>query len=230
MNKKEFERQRRVLDQSLTSHAHLAQRLRRRQKGLTLAILALSVLATAFAFAGEDHRLDVGVAAASLPIWAGVLSTLVFVLALIDLQVRWEAQSGRHEDAARRLSVLKGQFRSATVKGETVETGALDLEAEYWQVMTTIEPIPDALFVTLKARHVRKVAQSQKLDGAPGAPVTLVRLMVRWHGIRALLSPSEPSETRKKPFLPDETGSPDGREPEQVPPEARGRNRPTPPR
>lgn len=226
MTRKEFQRQRRVLDQSLTSHAYLAQTWRRRQEAVTLAILGLSVLATALAFAGEEHRLDLGIAEATLPTWAGVLSTLVFVLALIDLQVRWQAQSGRHEDAARRLGVLKGQFRSATVDGDTVDTGGLDLEAEYWEVMTTIEPIPDSHFVTLKARHRRKVAQSQMLDGAGGAPVLLVRLKVRWQGVRALWSGGHREKTKTAPFLSDEAGSPDGREPHEPPPEARGRDRP----
>jgi len=225
VTRKEFDRQRRVLDQSLSAHRHLAERFDRRAKRLILAILILSVLATALAFAGEGHELSLLSASASLPTWAGVLSTVVFALALIDLQVRWGAKAGRHEDGARRLAILKGQFRSATVHGEQVDSGALDLEAEYWDVMTSIEPIPDALFLTLKARHVRKVAQSKLLDGAPGGPVPLIRLKVRLQGIKALRS-GAPSARKTKPFLPDESGSPDGPGPEQLPPEARGQGRP----
>lgn len=222
MTRKEFERQRRVLDQSLTAHRHLAERLAHRARALTLAILILSVVATALAFAGETHETDVLGISASLPTWAGVLSTVVFALALVDLEVRWAAQAGRHEDAARRLSILKGQYRGAKVQGDTVDTGGLDLDAEYWDVMTTIQPIPDRLFVTLKARHVRKVAQSKLLDRAPGAPVALVRLTVRAKGLLALVGERQ-QDGSPAPFLPDESGSPEGRAPEQLPPEARGK-------
>lgn len=221
MTRKEFERQRRVLDQSLTSHRHLAEGLARRARTLTLAIMILAVLATALAFAGEAHNLDVLGISASLPTWAGVLSTIVFVLALVDLQVRWAAQAGRHEDAANSLAALKAQFRSVTIKGNEVSSDGLDLEAEYWDVMTTIEPIPDALFVRLKARHARKVAQSKVLDRAPGAPVPVVRLAVRLEGVVALFR--APRETKASgPFLPDDSGSPEGPSPQVPPPEVRG--------
>jgi hypothetical protein len=206
MTRKEFDRQRRVTDQSLTQHSFLAGRLRRRQKTLTLAILLGSLLATALAFAGEDHRLDMGLADASLPTWAGVVSTVVFGLALVDLLARWASQAGRHEDAAQRLAVLKGQQRTATLNGDIVASGGLDLSAEYWDVMNSIEPVPEADFVALKARHLRKVAASMLLDSAPGAPAWRVRWKVRRTGKAALDQATIP-ELNVAEFLPDETGS-----------------------
>jgi hypothetical protein len=225
---KEFERQRRVLDQSLTSHRFLSERLRRRKQQLTLSIIALSIAATGFAFASDRHHIDL-LARASLPTWAGVISAFVFLLALTDLQTRWDAKAARHEAAAHRLAVLKGQFRSAQVVGHAIQTGGIDLEAEYWSVMNTIEPIPDALFLTLKARHLRKIAESRLASSTVGAPVWLLRWRVRWDGIGALLRRRLGTQAETEPaapsFLADESGSPDAPGPQQLPREAHGQGR-----
>lgn len=206
MTEHELKNLRRLVDQSLSAHTSLAQRLRRRQKLLTLAILVLSVLAGSMAFAGEEHRLDLGIAEASLPTWAGVLSALVFALALVDLVVAWGAGAGAHEEAARRLAILKGQFSGARVKDGIVNSGDLDLEAEYWSVMTSIAPIPNRHFVALKAEHLRKVEQSRTLDGAPAVPVWLLRAWLAGRGARRLRAASRQQGT-PKPFLPDEPGN-----------------------
>jgi hypothetical protein len=199
----EYKRQRRVLDQSLTAHTSLAQRLRLRQRLLTLSILVLSILATAFAFVGEERHIDVGFASASLPTWAGVLSTIVFALALLELVVTWGQTASRHEDAARRLTFLKGQFAATHVTGDVVDTGGHDLNAAYWDVMNTIEPIPNKWFVRLKAEHVRRIEQSKALDRAPTAHVWLIRLKLRLQGDRRLLS-ADAAARDEQPFLEDE--------------------------
>lgn len=213
MTEREFLRQRRVLDQSLTAHTSLAERLHRRQQKLTLTILVLSVLAGALAFSGGTQRLDLGFAEGSLPTWAGVLSTIVFALALIDLVVTWGRVAAAHDEAARRLAVLKGQFTIARVVDGHADSGDGDLEAEYWNVMNSIVRIPNRYFVALKAEHLRKIEQSKLLDRAPTAFVWAVRLHLRWIGTYRMLRGDRKDVPTPQPFLQDESGSPDDTQP-----------------
>jgi hypothetical protein len=210
MKADEFRRQRRLVSQSLSAHTSLAETYRRRQRALTLGIIILSVVATALAFADEGHHIDIWGVKAALPVWAGVLSTIVFVLALVDLVVGQNRKAGAHEDAARRLDGLAAIYRGISVPKDAVEvdTGPLDLENEYWNVMNSIERIPNRHFVRLKAEHLRKVALSKALDKTPNASLKLLRLTLWRQDNRRLLG----GESRKDPakpetFLPDEGGT-----------------------
>jgi hypothetical protein len=208
VTKKEFERQRRVVSQSLSAHTSLAETMRRRRRLLLAAILVLSVAATALAFAEETNHVDF-VFSASLPVWAGVLSAIVFVLALLDMLFGWDKLAAAHEDAAGRLTTLSALYRGLRQEGEAVDTGSIDLEAEYWAVMNGIAPIPNRHFVRLKAKHLRKVARSQALDRDRNASLLALKAKLFVCDTWSLLKRPCSIQEKQGPetFLTDETSS-----------------------
>lgn len=175
----EFKRQRRLVGFYLSAHTSLAQRLRRRRRVLIAAIIVLSVVATSLAFADPERHIDF-IVWATLPTWAGILSALVFVLALFDLLFGFERGAAEHEEAARRLDPLAAIYRGILVEGDTVNTGEIDLEREYWTVLDSIVRIPNRDFSRLKAQHRHRIAISQALDTYPSASPRLIGLKLRW--------------------------------------------------
>jgi hypothetical protein len=165
----EFKRQRRLVGFYLSAHTSIAERMRRRHRILLAAIIVLSVLATALAFADPDRHIDFFVNA-SLPTWAGILSASVFALALLDLLFGWERIAAEHEEAVRRLDPLAALYRGIEPDSSgTVNTGQIDLEGEYWRVVETIVRIPNREFGRLKGQHLHKIEVSKALDHSQSA-------------------------------------------------------------
>lgn len=187
MNSAEFKRQRRLVGFYLSAHTSIAERMRRRHQVLIGGIIILSVVATSLAFADEHNRIDLFVSA-SMPVWAGILSAFVFALALLDLLFGWERIAAEHEEAARRLDPLAALYRGIDVDGSgIIDTGGLDLEGEYWRVLSTIVRIPNREFARLKGQHLHKVEVSKALDGAKSALPSAISFKLRWRDTRRFL-------------------------------------------
>lgn len=184
LHKEEFERMWRVLDMAITGHSILRDRYRRRVKAITLTIMGLSIAAVSLAFANANSRVALIGIEAELVTWVGVLSAVIFFLALLDALVDWKRSAWAHEDAALRLSELKSSFRSATISNGVVDTEHAHLRADYEAIMQNVAVIPESSFLSLKAKHRRKVALSRAIDDSPGAPLTYVRLLTYWRGMR----------------------------------------------
>lgn len=182
--REEYERMWRVLDMSLSAHSLLRDRYRRRHLGLTLLVMALSIVATSLALLSSDRILRVGRFSARLDVLLGVLTALIFFLALVDLIVDWRRLAWMHDDSTARLSELKRKFRAVTVVGDSVDSGGVDLIAEYEQTMAIVASIPERQFLGMKAKHHRKVVVSKLIDAHKGAPVLYVRLLAMWKGLR----------------------------------------------
>lgn len=181
----EYERMFRVIDQSLTAHSILRRRYQVRNRSLTLLIVILSAGATAFTFADLDESFSILGLTWALNRWIGLLGLAIFILGLIDLVVDWRRSEWAHSDAYRRLAELKNRFRGVFMRDDSVESESDDLVAEYQRVMTTIEPIPDRQFNSLKARHYRKVALSRLITERPGAPLGYLWVLSMVHRVRA---------------------------------------------
>lgn len=184
LRRDEYERMWRVLDMSITGHSILRDRYRRRERAISLTIMALSIVAVSLAFVEGDSDVTLLGKEAKLATWLGVLSAGIFFLALLDSLVDWKRSAWAHEDAALRLSALKSRFRGARAEGDTVDTGSIDLRAEYEATMENVAVIPESKFLALKAKHRRKVAVSRLMDDFQGAPLLYVRLVVMWRGLR----------------------------------------------
>ena len=194
IERSEYDRMWGVLDMTLSGHSLLRDRYRRRDSGLVLLVLALSVVATAAAFLSSPHTVNLGPFAARLPVWLGLLTSLIFFLTLFDLVVDWRQKAWAHKESATRLAELKARFRSVTRDGELVDTGAVDLVNEYQRAMDVSARIPERQFLRVKAAHRRKVAVSKLISSHPGAPLPYLRLLAYWQGMREQASDEAPVE------------------------------------
>jgi len=166
------------IDWMLTAHSVLRDRFGRLSRGLTLAVIGLSIFGLMFALANGDQQVSVVGLEGKLQIFLAVLSGLTFFVGLLDLVVDWRRRAWMHEDAARRLGELKGAFlRAKEENGRRVLPG-VDFAAEYERTMAGIAVIPDSRAAGLKARHARKVELFKRVDRHPGAPKLWLRLLV----------------------------------------------------
>lgn len=169
---------------SITGHSVLRDRYQRREKAITLAIMALSIVAVSLAFVNGESNVTLFGKDAKLATWLGSLTAGIFFLALLDFLVDWKRSAWAHEDAALRLSELKSKFRGATSVGDVMDADDLDLRAEYEATMGNVAVIPESMFLALKTKHRRKVAVSRLIDDHPGLPLPLVRILAVWRGLR----------------------------------------------
>lgn len=203
LNADEFDRMWRVVDQSLSAHAILRDRYRRRERTLTLLVVGLSIVATAFAFLTGDITIAIWHWRLSLATGVGILTAAIFFLALAQLVLNWQRLAWAHEDASRRLGGLKAKLRTVKVAGITSlsDTEAVDLRTVYDETMADVVEIPDDEFLPLKAKHHRKVAVSRLIDKHPGAPLPYLRLLAIVRGLR---EHPEADKSKQKPDEPVE--------------------------
>ena len=180
----EYDRMWRVVDTSLSAHSHLRDRYRRRHRAVTLLVMTLSIVATGFAFLSTDATVALGFLSLDLATLLGLLTMLIFFLALFDLIVDWRGRAGAHEEAGQRLSDLKAKLRAVTLSDNIIDQGDIDLRAEYEHTMATIIAIPEGQFLAMKAKHHRKVVVSKLIDTHPAAPVPYLRMLAIIRGLR----------------------------------------------
>lgn len=182
----ELRRQRRLVDQGLTMQARLRDRDQLVGTSLLCAILALSVVGVAFAFAGPDHAVTfIGLTAARTT-WLGWLAVGTLVLVLVELVVDRRGAAQRRGDAVRVLGALKAEYRVPPARGDEVAAAAR-MSERYAQAMETVPAVPERSFNRLKAVHLRKVEISKLLSERPGMSYRQARALVarRHKGIRS---------------------------------------------
>jgi hypothetical protein len=199
MDVAEYKRRFGVLDMMLTGHSVERDRYGRWSTLLTLLVLALSIVTTMTALIATNREIDFGIATMTIQTAVGVLSALIFFLALLELRVDWRQRAWSHERAVAELSELKANFRGAAFAGDgEVQGSGVDLVVAYDQAMEAIVPISEKRFLTVKSRHRRKVAVSRMIGARPGAPVWWLRLCLMLQdsrcGERPRLRSDGPSE------------------------------------
>ncbi len=181
--KDEFRRQRRLVDQNLSMHSYLRDRLSTRARLLSLSILLLSFGAAALAFTGHSRVTVLGVTTDRLT-WVGWVAIAAFALALVELLVDWRGRAWGHGEAVRRLAELKARYRTATEDEPNFPKNAADLTTEYVKVTESLPPISERIFNRLKAKHLRKVCLSRAIDSADGLPYWRIRLRYLARGVK----------------------------------------------
>ncbi len=172
----ELDRQYRVARQSLSIHTMLRDRYERLALLLDLLLLAASVVFAATTFASDAVLTLMGGSADRVRVLLGLASLVVFFVSVAGLRLDWRGRAALHREAERSLAALVQRFRAARGPGDT--WGALlrdELQRAYTEVSTGIVPIPSNKFVSLKARHLRKVQLSKLADETDGAPVWILR-------------------------------------------------------
>lgn len=148
-------------------HSALRDRYAAQGKTLRVAQLVLSVVATAFAFAGDNADVALLGLTANRTTWLGWVAVMILTLSIVDLVFDKSGHAGQHDSAVRQLATLKAGYRVDPAPEE--ESAHLDQMTErYETTMDSIPSIPERLFVRLKARHLRKVEVSRVLSDHPG--------------------------------------------------------------
>ena len=183
----EYRRRLNIVDMMLSAHSVLRDRYERRSTGLTLLIMGLSILATGVAFISGEPYAKIGPFTARVQVWVGLLTCLIFLLAILELLVEWRRRAWAHDEAAQRLSDLKATFRRARRDGDVVHSDVdlLDAYDHSTDALGALRVrIPEAQFTRLKARHLRKVEVSKRSSGRPERSVLLHRLDLLREGLR----------------------------------------------
>jgi hypothetical protein len=200
---KEFKRQENVVDTMLSAQTRLAERYERRSTGLTLVIMALSIVAAGVAFISAEPSVTIGPFSARVQVWVGILGFVIFFLSIVELKVEWRRRAWAHEEAVRRFADLKPHYRQVEIDGDKVSS-ATDLTAAYNQTWETVNVlgvrIPPKQFNKLKAWHWHKVELSRRISACPQRPLLLHRLDIRLEGIGRKPKRSGPN----KPLGPDD--------------------------
>jgi len=180
----ELAREFRVLGQMLSMHTALRDQLFRRALTLDILLLACSVVFCATTFAREDFFLQFGLTTQRSQFVLGIASIVAFFASLVSLRIDWKGRSASHQHAVQKITNALALFRKLRREDDTwPEEHKEQLHKSYWDTSNDIVPIPEALFVKLKARHLRKVAVSKMLDSHPGSPVILLRWIVLFRSL-----------------------------------------------
>ena len=192
ITKVENERQYAVIDQMLTMHSILRDRMERRAFWLNTALIVSSLFLLIFSFIGDDILSALGFDPRMTRFILGFVAAIVLVGSITEFRVDWRSVAGRHSEAALHLSTLKAKYRNsfAETKGNDPTTNSM-LAAEYDKVITTLPSIPDRWFNTLKANHQYKKLLSIRISQHPKTPVWLLRILLRTEGIREVLHPKK---------------------------------------
>lgn len=183
MDLNDYNRRRRRIDWMLSAHAKLRDRYVRRSRALTLGVIGLSTAGLTLALANGDQRVTLLGVDGNLQVFLAALAALTFVVGLVDLVVDWRRRAWAHEEAARKLAELKALFVRHRPEDGHVADGDR-LVAEYDRTTAAISPIPESQAARQKARHLRKVELFKRLDKQPTAPVSWLRLVLWWEGVR----------------------------------------------
>jgi hypothetical protein len=181
----EFDRKLRVLDQSLSMHTTQRDRYARRALVVDLTLLAGSVVFCASSFASDEALSHLGPTPQHVRLALQAFSVLAFMVSVLSLRIDWKGTSARHGDSAAKVSRAVATFRKGRqADGSWPIEKSDELDAVYWEAMHNSVPIPEASFVKLKARHLRKVELSRMLDSNPGCPVFVLRFKLLFSALR----------------------------------------------
>jgi len=185
----ELDRKFRVLDQSLSMHASLRDRYGRGALVLDVAMLVCSVAFCATTFASDAALSHFGLKPDQIRDLLRVFSVLAFTVSVVSLRIDWKGRSARHREAAARLAEASKLFRNfQSADGSWPDGRVEELSAVYWEAMQNSAPIPEADFVRLKARHLRKVELSRMLSRNPGCPAVVLRFVLLWRSVKGALA------------------------------------------
>lgn len=179
MSPNEIDRQYRVLKQSMTMHAVLRDRYRLRSLIIDIILLLCSVIFCATTFASDGVLNKLGVSAEDVRDLLGVASVLAFFASLVSLRVDWKGKAALHKKAVNKMFDLLSIFRE--VRDEKTQVSrevANDINKAYLDIMRNIPPIPEKVFIKLKARHLKKVEVSKMLDNMPGVPTLILSIIL----------------------------------------------------
>jgi hypothetical protein len=185
MTQEEHDREYRVVDQMISMHAYITQAKKSQALWLSVGLLFGSAITCGFTFADDATIRLLGIGPGRERLVVGFASLFLFALSIVELRVDWGGIARAHEDASKRLSLLKAKYRKAQASQlADKQLLWLELSKEYTDTLASVAEIPEKSFAKLKAHHRYKVELSRMIDKRAGVPVWLLALYLRAKAIR----------------------------------------------
>jgi len=186
--KEENERQYRVIDQMLTMHSSLRDRMERRAFWLNTVLIASSLFLTVFSFVGDDLLRALSLNPVLTRFVLGLVAVVVLICSITEFRVDWRSAAGKHSEAVSRLARMKAKYRQSFTDtgGNDPQTNTI-LTSECDNMMSNLSTIPDRWFNVLKAEHRFKRILSERISQCPKTPRCFLRLQLRIEGIQEAL-------------------------------------------
>jgi len=168
----EIERQYRVMRQTIDSHSFLRELYLRWATVTHVTLLACSAVFCSTTFAHDGLYRWLGFEPSSAKYFGGVASVVSFGVALILLVLDFKGKAALHGAALERWTRVLTEFRQVQPnEGQEWPTEhRTRLHCAYWTGGEESVNIPNAKFISLKGRHLRKVEISKLKSRYPGCP------------------------------------------------------------
>ena len=180
----EILRQKKVLDMMITMHAILRDRYKFRALIVDIILFSFAVILNALVFVDYSFFENLGINKVTLQILIGIFSIGIFLLSVIVILVNWKEKSDQHANAGSQLSKLLNDCRYILQINEPAEKQKLlsTFNISYKEINDSIIKIPDNKFLSLKSKHLKKVALSKLLDENPQKSLWKLRLKLFFNG------------------------------------------------
>ncbi len=167
-------------------HRALADRAKLKARSAELVLVGTSVIFLATTF--SDDRLfkvlDLDPAISSVVL--GIASAAAFFCSIAILLIDWAGAAALHNEAGDQFSRLLMKFRQCRLADDTWPSEiAEELSAAYEQASASSVSIPDKSFNSMKVQYLTKKEVSALASRHPGAPLLLLKLIVRFRASRS---------------------------------------------
>lgn len=167
----------RVIDQSITAHSELRDRLQRRSAALDIFLLVASVVLCATVFMNPDILEVIGISGSVVDIARRLSSVAILLVSVVALRVDWKRRSEGHARAAEALAKLKSDCRRLLKSTSDPDPREVEqLCRACTMTFDAVAKIPENKFLGLKSSHKRKVELSRFVDEHPGRSFWLLKL------------------------------------------------------
>lgn len=177
----EIERQFRVLRQTLDMHGFMKDRFSSWAQVIQISLLACSVVFCATTFASDELYKWLGLEPTSAKYVQGLVSVIAFAVSVSLLVVDVRGKAALHGAAVDRFTRVVSEFRQvqSTVGDEWPTEHRKRLHDSYWTANKESTKIPNARFIGLKAKHLRKVEISTLKSRYAGCPQLILCAFIR---------------------------------------------------
>lgn len=167
-------------------HCALADRARLRARVAELTLVGTSVIFLATTFADNQLYEVLSLDPTPSRIVLGIASAAAFFCSIAILLIDWAGTAALHKEAGNQFGRLLMKFRQNRLDDETWPAEiAADLCKEYEQASANSVSIPDKKFNSLKVHYLTKKEVSALASRHPGAPLFILRMIVRIRASRS---------------------------------------------
>lgn len=181
----------RLTKQAVAMHYAYSARANLYARVAELVLVAASVVFLVTTFADDNLYEVLGLDARISRVVLGIASALAFFGSMALLIVDWAGTAALHRAAGEKFGELLMKFRQSRLDDKTWPDEIADQLCEGYEVASSNSvSIPDKKFNSLKAQYLTKKEVSALASRHPGAPLFVLRLIVRLRASRSALTES----------------------------------------